>query len=1025
MSHTPITIRLFGPPEIRVYGEPLPRLKTRKGLYILALLTLRHNREVERSWLAGMLWPENDETTALTYLRQSLSDLRGALGDASTCLLSPSSRTLRLAGDGAVESDFITFQQCLTRGGTSALEQAVALYRGSLLEGWAEDWLLADRAFSAQSYLSALETLAREALSAGESAAAIPFLRRIVAADPLRESACRSLMQALATTRDYAAVTQVYRELRIALRRDAQVEPVAETQALFSRLRAEARRLASLAPSPETGANDRHTPDSEPVSERGAPGLLSLPNPLTEFIGRAREVEAARHALRASRLVTLTGIGGVGKTRLALRVATEAADDFPDGVRFVDLSPLTDPALVAKTAAIALNIAEQAGRSLTQTICEHLRERHLLLILDNCEHLTEECAHFASALISQCPNVRILATSRQRLGITGEMLWRVPPMALPDPKHRDDDKNTAALLEYEAVRLFVDRAYKVQPDLTLNEATLRSVAVICRRLDGIPLALELAAARMSVLGAEQIAARLTERFRLLSRRDRAGDDRSSPTRQRTLKAALDWSYDLLLPEEQILLCRVSVFVGGWTLEAAEAVCAGNGLDENDILDSLTGLAEHSLIVVESESGRARYRLLETVREYAQEHLRAQKDAYGEDLVVALRAKHRDYFLRMAEEASALMMRPAQAEWLNRLDTEHDNLRVVLEGCTAENTGDTGLRLAAALGLFWKIRGHYREGKAWLERFLAVPIATENREQKETRGEALYWLGTIDHDMGDFAAAHRCLEQCAAVFREIGSEKGVASAVSNQGNIAYRMGDYPLARRLYGEALEYYQRESQTSGIASMLGSLGNVEQAEGNLAESRRLQEESLRLSREVGDARMSSYTLHNLGRLATLEKNLARARVFYEESLALKRTLGDRRGVASLVNNLAFLALEEGKAAEAGTLLVEALQTLLEMGSRLDLVMSLVGMGRHAWLQGDPERAARLWGAALDAAKRMGIASYESDEGYARVVAEARAISPTTFDAAWAEGSTLTLEDAAHYALAQWDARSPYIPTG
>jgi non-specific serine/threonine protein kinase len=1046
LSHAPLFVGLFGPPEFRVNGEPLPRLRTRKGHYILALLTLRHGREVDRGWLAGTLWPENDDRTALAYLRQALTDLRIALGDAAaTCLLSPSPRTLRLNAD----SDLITFQERLKRGDTASLEQAVALYRGPLMEGWAEDWLLAERESCAQSYLNALETLAQEAIAAGENASALLYLRRIVAADPLRESASRSLIQALAATRDYAAVTQAYRELRLVLRREVNAEPDAETQALFTRLRAEARKQASLTPGAGVGENDRRQLDSGPAPERVTHRLVSLPHPLTEFIGRVREADAAKRALRTSRLVTLTGMGGVGKTRLAIHVAAAVADDFPDGVSFVDLSPLSDPALVAKTAAVALNIAEQAEHSLTQTICAYLRERQLLLVLDNCEHLPEECARFAATILSECPHVRILATSRQRLGITGETLVGVSPMALPDPTHLGDDKNApGALLEYEAVRLFLDRAQRVNVNLHVTPPLLRSIAVICRRLDGIPLALELAAARMNVLEAEQIAVRLTERFRLLSPRGRGGDDRVLPARQRTLRAALDWSYDLLLPEEQRMLGQVCVFVGGWTLEAAEAVVGGrwsvvsdesNRLSDDappspttdhrppttlDVLDLLTGLAEHSLIVFELENGQARYRLLETVREYAQERLRESE----EDEATRLRTKHRDFFLHLAEEARPHLRRPEQVEWFDRLDTEHDNLRAALDWCAAEATTGTnadiasekGLRLAATLGYFWKIRGHYREGQAWLERFLAIPDTSADESRKRTRGGAWYWLGTLAYDRGDFATAHRCLEQSISLYREIGHERGLATAISNQGNIAYQEGDFPRARGLYMEALEFYRGISDTLGIASMLGSLGNIEQAEGNLTEALRLQEESLRLSRSLGDARMTAYTLHNLGRLARLEKNVSRARLLYNESLNGMHDLGDRRGVASLLNDLAFLSLEEGKAAEAGELLVEALQTLLELGNRMHMEKSVRGLAWHAWLQNDPEQAARLWGAASAAREQMGIPSDEDEETYVRVIAEARAaLSPAAFDAAWSGGTALSLEDAARSAMAQIDARS------
>lgn len=1013
MSHTPILIHLFGPPEIRVNGEPLPRLKTRKGLYILVLLTLRQGREVERNWLAGTLWPENEETTALTYLRQALTDLRHALGDAAGRLLSPSPRTLRLDLDGpAADVDFIRFEQCRKRGDTASLEQAIALYRGPLLEGWAEEWLLGEREACEQSYLGALESLARQATEARDS---VRYLRLIVAAEPLRESACRALMEALAATRDYGAVTEAYRCLRTALRREINAEPSAETRALFARLRAEARRGATGI-SASGRENVPIQTGTSPVAGRAANRAVSLPRPLSEFIGRVREVDALKRALMVSRLVTLTGIGGVGKTRLSLRTAEEVADDFPNGVRFVDLSPLTDPALVAKTVAVTLGFSEQANRSLTETICEHLRERHLLLVLDNCEHLIDECARFAAALLQECPGVHILATSRQRLGITGETVRRVPPLTLPDLNRLPEDevKAAAVLLETEAVRLFADRAQRVQPNLCLNPQTLRAIAATCSRLDGIPLALELAAARMSALGPEQIAARLKEHFCLLSGN---GGDRAAPARQRTLRAALDWSYDLLLPEERVLLCRLTVFAGGWTLEAAEAVCAGNGLEEGEVLDCLTGLADHSLVVVETENGQARYGLLEIVREYGRERLREG----GREETAVLRARHRDYFLRLAQDAVPHLSGLKQAEALDRLEREHDNLRATLDACLEEGTIEAvhaGLLLAGYLQRFWMQRGYAGEGRARYAALLSRDCAEP--ELTPARARALEGAGTLAYRQGDYAAAREMLEESLTIHRYHGDRLAEATPLGLLASIAFVQGNYWGARTLFEQALALRREAGHRPGEATVLNGMGNIAVKQGDHGAARAFYEQALAISQEVGDRALEASILNGLGLLAEHQKDYAAALSWFEQALARNREIGDSSQTVVNTYNLANIAYTLGDVVAAQEYFRQALlltRALGESRSRRLIGFLLEGMAMTALEHAQPKRAARLLGASdaqLEAIGVMRTASADREE-YDGLVADLQAaLGEEPFAALREEGRALRMDQAVTLALEQ-----------
>ena len=681
-----LCLRLFGPFEAQVNRRSLPRLRSRKGQWLLALLALRAGRAVERAWVAGTLWPDTTEENALVSLRQTLTDLRRALGTEAARLVSPTTRTLSFEADGAFV-DALAFDAAIRQGDPASLERAAALAERPLLEDCLEEWALTERETRERDCLAALQTLASARLAQGEFAAAETHLRRLLAADPFNEVAARDLMTALARSGQWGAVVQAYRDLRLRLQRELRAEPSAETRTLYERLRAEGR--GAKAALPETAAAAPLLP-----SASGPAGLL--PRPLTELVGRDEEAATVSGLLFGARLVTLTGTGGVGKTRLSIRVAEAWAEDQPDGVWFVDLAPLTDPALVPQTVAATLGVRAEPGRPMTETLAAALRSRRLLLIWDNCEHLLPACAALAAALLAACPALRLLATSRQALGLTGETVWPVPSLSGAD-----------------AAQLFAERAASVLPGFALTERIGPVVAQICRRLDGIPLAIELAAARVRLLSPEQIAARLDDRFPLLT-----GGSRAALPRQQTLRAAIDWSYDLLTEPERGLLMRLSVFAGGWTLEAAEAVCASEG-GEAEVLDLLAELEEKSLVSVEAGDGaERRCRLLETLGQYARERLHESGQA-GETA-----RRHRDWAASLAETAEKQRRGPEAGVWLTRLEADHDNLRAALDTCRseaseekAEEGAEIGLRLAASLWRFWMDHGHYREGLGQLTRAL--------------------------------------------------------------------------------------------------------------------------------------------------------------------------------------------------------------------------------------------------------------------------------------------------------------------
>ena len=524
-----LSLRLFGPFQAGWGQRPLPRLRTRKEQWLLALLALRSPSGVEREWLAGTLWPECDESRAFSNLRRSLSNLRAILGPDARRIVSPTPGSIGLDTAG-MEVDVAAFDAALRRGDTASLELAVALHHRPLLEGCLEEWAVPERLARETSYLQARETLAARAAARGDHAEASRHLTLVLAADPFREPSLRRLMQALADSEDRIALTQVYRDFRRTLRAEMNAEPSAETQALFQRLRVTDKVSASTK-SP-----------------------CRLPHALTSLIGRERERREIAAALDAARLVTLTGVGGVGKTRLGIAVAEDCAGEYPNGVWFVGLAALSDPALVPATVAAALDLRE-TGDPL-ESLTRHLQDKSLLLVLDNCEHLPTACAALADHLLTHCPGLRLLATSRQPLGPLGETVWPVSPLSL------DDSSGPS-----EAVRLFMERARQAGASQRWDGDARRVISGICRKLDGIPLAIELAAARARSMTLEQIAQRLNNDFRLLT-----GGSRTALPRQQTLRATLDWSYNLLSDEEATLLARLSVFAGGWTLEAAEAIC---------------------------------------------------------------------------------------------------------------------------------------------------------------------------------------------------------------------------------------------------------------------------------------------------------------------------------------------------------------------------------------------------------------------------------------------------------------------
>jgi predicted ATPase/class 3 adenylate cyclase len=788
--------------------------------------------------------------------------------------------------------------------------------------------------------------------------------------------------------------------------------------------------------------------------------LESLPNnlplQLTSFVGREKEMGAVRSLLTGTRLLTLTGPGGTGKTRLAVHLAADLLERYPQGVWLVELAPLADPALVPQALATVLGVREDANRPLPATLAEVLRPKQLLLLLDNCEHLIEACAQLADALLRACPHVQVLATSREALGIAGETAWRVPSLALPAPQHLPP---LESLLQSEAVRLFVDRAVAAQPHFALTATNTAAVAQICRRLDGIPLALELAAARVRGLSVEQLAARLDHRFRLLT-----GGSRAALPRQQTLRATVDWSYALLTPQEQMLFTRLSVFAGGWTVEAAEVVCAGGEITAEDVLALLLRLVDKALVEVEEEQASgARYRLLETLRQYGREQLVARGEAG------AVHLRHAAYYLALAEQAEPALRGPDQVAWLDRLEVEHDNLRAALAWSLeaqapvppeagAVGDAEVGLRLAGALWFFWFLHGHRREGLRWLEQALGT-----GQGGPAARAKALMGAGFIAWDQDERARAQPLVEASAALYRELGDTANLArvlggislylrdphaenrplasreeyregTAVLEEGvRLAREVGDPWLlatvlsyaaysaavtdpqeresARVAGEEALLLFQTMGDTFGIALTQRSLGWVALQERDYARAHQAFAADLAASRVLKDSSSIARALDNLGQVAQAEGDQAGAAALYEESLAVLREMGIfGRRTGHLLHKLGVLALAQGDSGQAGVRFAESLRTAGEVGDHPQVAAALDALAGVAAAQGAPRRAVQLAGTAAALRARAGLSAAEEEQDTfptSGLTAARAVLSAETQAAAWAEGQALTPEQA------------------
>ena len=707
-----------------------------------------------------------------------------------------------------------------------------------------------------------------------------------------------------------------------------------------------------------------------------------------------------RRALSATRLLTLTGVGGSGKTRLALEVARDLVEAYPDGVWLVELASLSNGEFVAQSVAEVVGVQGQPGRSLTDTLVDALRTKKVLLVLDNCEHLIDAVAGLVALLLDSCPRLRILSTSREALGVVGEVIWPVPLLSVPDLKRLPTE---AQLEGYEALRLFVDRARQRNSAFALSAENAQAVAQICVRLEGLPLAIELAAARIRSLPPQALLDRLSDRLKLLT-----GGPREVSERQRTLRSTIEWSYGLLEEGEKVLFGRLSVFSGGTTLEATEAVCDTVSDLSVDALDGTSLLLDKSLLwQEEGEEGEPRFVMLETIREYAQERLEESGEAE------TTRRAHAEYFLSLAEEAEPKLWGPEDAAWFDQLEQEHDNMRAALLWSVEHDEVELALRLGGALRWFWYIEGYYGEGRRWLE----AVLATDGRASAQARARVLEGVGWLADKQGDLDRTEAAAEEGLELSAEAKLSEVVAAEFQNVlGDVARQKGDYERAARLVEESLALYQEAGDETGIAWSLGNLANVAGDRGDHERAKQLYEEGIARSRQLGGAYPLTEYLVSPGYTLLLEVDPERTTELNEEAADLLRKRGRRGGLQFVLDNLGWAMLLRGEHDKAKVLHKDSLILCKELGDKAITSKSLEGLACTAGARGDSTRAARLFGAAEALREAIGYLQAPRESALREPYLEAARsrLGEAAWEKAFTEGRDMGLGEAVEYALVE-----------
>ena len=966
--------------------------RLRKAASLVKVLALSPSHLLHREQAMDLLWQDLGRNAASNSLRQTLYVARRALSPDPAM----GSHYLRSAGESLVlcpESDlwvdvevFEETAATARRAGEPApYRTAIELYAGDLLpEDRYEQWAEEERVGLRTIYLALLNELAALYEERGEYVLAADTLRRSVLAEPTNEEAHAGLMRLYALQGRRREALAQYAQLRGLLSRELGAEPGDRTNRLHHEI------VTGRLPSSQISSAGR-LPE-----EPSAKNKHNLPAPRTSLVGRRREMVEVKLALSMTRLLTLTGVGGSGKTRLALEVARDLVGLYPDGVWLVELAPLYKPELVPRAVAEALGVPEHPNEPLIATFIEAYRGKTVLLVLDNCEHLLHAAASLADTLLDACPELKVLATSREPLNVAGETNRPVSPLGAPDPRLEP----TVALLEgAESSRLFLERARHRSPSFALTPSSTRAVAEVCLGLAGIPLAIELAAVRVGALSVEQISERLQDSLKLLT-----SGNRTAAPRQRTLQGALDWSHELLSHVERTLFRRLSVFAGGWTLEATESVGSGDCIEREDILELLSGLVDKSLVVAETtEEGGLRYGMLEPLRQYARQKLDDSGEAEN------ARREHARFFVALAEEAEPRFRGPEEATYSRLLEAEHDNIRAALSWSLDGGDPDLGLRLAAALRWFWNARGHLKEGVEQFEKALGACGGSS-----ASRAGAFYGWGHILRKQSHFERAEACFEEALALYEELRDEGHIADSFEALGLVAADRGDVVRASVLFGQGLASARKSGNTLVIPSILNGMAMIAFEGQDLERAQRLWGEALTLSREHGNVFGAASALMLMGYAELVRGNHGRATALLQEALILYREIGVKINEARCLRGLGLALTFQNNPQQARTLLEESLGIFRELSSKVEIAENLDALAVTAGAMGEDLRAARLWGTAEGVREALNAPWWPTDRLLYEpglVVTRAR-LNEVVWETEWTKGKAMGLEEAIEYAL-------------
>ena len=1022
-----LILQFLGLPQIYLDDKPVATDR-RKAVALLAYLAVSdasHTRQkYSRESLSALFWPDYEQSKAFSNLRRTIWEVNQVLGEG---WLIAERESVQLNERAEIDLDVARFADLISQGRgqtdpalrVSLVRDAVELYRNHFLTGFSlkdaptfNEWTFAESEDLRRKLSEGLVMLSEAYCALDQADQAIPYARRLVMLDPLNESAHRQLIEVYLQAGQHSAALKQYQTCEQILRKELNLDPQPETRALYKRIRKREAKQVQVEKSSET-ITPKH----------------NLPLQLSTFIGREKEQGEILNLIARHRLVTLTGTGGIGKTRLALQVGQNLLRDFPDGIWFIALDSLYDPALVPQTVASVFNLQEQVDRSLIEKLTEFLREKKALLIWDNCEHLLEACIRLVTRLLQTCPNVKILVTSRETLNLPGEAIYFMPPLSMPEREVRIEK-----LAEYESIRLFTERAGLALSSFSLINENAQTVVEICRKVDGIPLAIELAAARVNILQVDEILKQLDESFALL-----ASDSQVILPRQQTLEASIDWSWGLLTEPEQTFLRQLSAFAGGWTLESAQTVC-----DVDAFLGSVgltNALVKKSLIMAEQEAGReTRYRFHEMVRQYVHENY-VKADEHRK-----IHIRHLAYFLNLSEQAEFELRGPTRVAWMDRLHDERNNIRTALHW--AEQTDmEAGLLLSGRLLRYWE-SADLREGIQWLEAFLQK---SESKEFPLARATALLTYGWLLTWLQQFHLARTVTEESLRLFRAAGEREGEVDSLVSLANIdqftdavesgtkllhealalarelddKWRQGvvlgflgwdrrDVGQGFRHWEQAIQLYREVGDQISLANLLSLLAQFRILNGDLEIGEKYLDESMRLWQSNKRANVWEHPKVVKSMILLLRGEYEQAYTVLEGALASAQATGNRMSQLWLRARLGYVALRAGKLVEAHDLFRETLMDFHKDGYTIGAVFTLEGIATLLIATGKPEKAARLIGCADATREKIPDRRpvIEEADMYRNMAAILSKIGPTGFEVAYDEGRSLTLEEAVVYAV-------------